>query len=294
MNYLSIATMFRDEAACLREWLLFHLINGVDHFRLYDNGSSDDFLSQIDDLVVAGIVDLVRWENSSDQSQQIMYHHAIESLKSRSRWIAFIDVDEFLFSPVVPKLSQLLGDFEQFPGVVVNWQIYGSSGLERRDGLVLESFTRRAPRDYFRNYRVKSIVNPLQVESALGAHFFSYAARQMAVDEHREPIDVVYREDLSDAIQGRDPLAIRFSTRPTVTVDRFRINHYAVKSRNEYMTKLKRFSGRSYAYDRFREYWEIHDCNEVVDQILLPYATRLLPLMNCRLSGCDLKRLLIN
>jgi len=288
MKYLSIAAMFRDEATCLREWLLFHLINGVDYFRLYDNGSTDDFLGAVHDLVDARIVDLVRWEDRTDQSQQNMYHHAIESLKGRSRWVAFIDVDEFLFSPAAPKLCQVLGDFERFPGVVVNWQIYGSCGLEQREGLVLDSFIRRAPRGYFRNFRVKSVVDPNQVESALGAHFFSYTAGRRAVDECGEPVDVVSRKDLRDCIQDRDPMAARFSTRPAVTVDRLRINHYAVKSRTEYRAKLKRFADRSYVKDRFREYWEIHDRNDVEDQILLPSAKVLSQLMALELDDCGL------
>ena len=210
MNYLSIAAMFRDEAACLREWLLFHLMNGVDHFRLYDNGSTDDFLGAIQDLVVAGVVDLVRWEDGTDQSQRNMYHHAIESLRGQSRWVAFIDVDEFLFSPAALHLCQLLGDFERFPGVVVNWQIYGSSGLEQRDGLVLDSFTRRAPRSYFRNFRVKSVVDPAQVESASGAHFFTYTNGRKAVDSARRAGRRRGPIDLLDPVQAQDPLACRF------------------------------------------------------------------------------------
>lgn len=38
---LAVCAIFKDEAAYLREWLDFHLLMGVEHFYLYDNGSSD-------------------------------------------------------------------------------------------------------------------------------------------------------------------------------------------------------------------------------------------------------------
>jgi len=41
MKYLSVVAVLKDERPNLQEWLDFHLSVGVEHFYLYDNGSSD-------------------------------------------------------------------------------------------------------------------------------------------------------------------------------------------------------------------------------------------------------------
>ena len=38
MVYLSLCAIMKDESPYIREWLLFHLEVGVEHFYLYDNG----------------------------------------------------------------------------------------------------------------------------------------------------------------------------------------------------------------------------------------------------------------
>jgi len=42
-HFLSICTIFKNEARYLREWIEFHRLVGVDHFYLYENRSEDDF-----------------------------------------------------------------------------------------------------------------------------------------------------------------------------------------------------------------------------------------------------------
>ena len=66
-------------------------------------------------------------------------------------WIAFIDVDEFLFpspsSPSSPSplpLPQILDGYKQYAGVVVPWTLFGSSGrTEAQPGLVIENYVWR-------------------------------------------------------------------------------------------------------------------------------------------------------
>jgi hypothetical protein len=69
-------------------------------------------------------------------------------------WIAFIDVDEFLFpapssssspsSPSSPKLPQILEGYKQYAGVVVPWTLFGSSNhTAAQPGLVIENYVWR-------------------------------------------------------------------------------------------------------------------------------------------------------
>ena len=120
------------------------------------------------------------------------YADALERARCRTRWLAFIDLDEFLFSPGPTPLPAVLTDYEEHPGVVVNWQVFGSSGLRvKPDGLVIETFVARARTQWVRNRRVKSIVDPTRATRPIGPHFFEYAGGALAVTEDREPVRVI-------------------------------------------------------------------------------------------------------
>src|SRR3984957_13412863 len=60
-HQLSICAIFKDEACFLKEWIEYHRLVGVDHFYLYNNESSDDFLKILQPYVHEGIVSLTNW-----------------------------------------------------------------------------------------------------------------------------------------------------------------------------------------------------------------------------------------
>ena len=50
-------------------------------------------------------------------------------MRGRARWLACLDLDEFLFSPRSDRLEPVLREFEEFPGVVVRWQGPRANGM---------------------------------------------------------------------------------------------------------------------------------------------------------------------
>ncbi len=172
---------------------------------------------------------------------------------------------------------------------MVNWQVYGSSGLHSRpEGLVIESFTHRARSDWVRNRRVKSIVDPTRAVGSIGPHFFQYNQDELAVTENGEPVSAVTNSSARrrlNRVLARfpgvhvDPYAIRESSVRRVSVSRLRINHYAVRSRQEFAEKLSRHAAGDPAADGTsrlqRGYFAYHDRNEVEDSILVRHATRV-------------------
>ncbi len=62
---VALCLRFRDESRYLAEWLEYHHAAGVDHFFLYNNFSSDDFLSVVQPRIAAGQVTLVDWPKVS-------------------------------------------------------------------------------------------------------------------------------------------------------------------------------------------------------------------------------------
>ena len=283
-RYLSVVCIFKDEGRHLDEWLAFCVAQGVDHFLLYDNGSSDNSREILRPWIASGIVEVIDWPVPWKSGAQVKaYADALSRLRGRTKWAAFIDVDEFLFSPAHATLDQALRAYHGRAGVVVNWQCYGSSG--HRDspaGLTIESFTRRARTCWARNERVKTIVDPWLATRPRGPHLFDVLPGQSLVTEDFRPVRVVRDMPWRRALRYLtawfpylpvDPYGrLRPSTRQ-VSVSQLRINHYVTRSLSERPLKYK---DRHTMADRDRNlHWRYHDRNEVEDPVLAPQAARV-------------------
>jgi hypothetical protein len=254
--YLAIGAIYRDEAPYLREWIEFHRLVGVERFFLYDNMSEDDHVEMLAPYLDAGTVTLRRWDLFPGQNQS--YDHCLEAHRDDARWIAFVDLDEFLFSPTGRPLPEILREFEPWPGVGANWATFGDSGhLTKPPGLVIENYLHRSD-DYRRNCPIKSIVDPKRTLRCGGnPHFFLYEDSALAVDENKQPITA---QDHTEAI----------------SFDLLRVNHYVTKSRAERERKIARpvaFDGRIKNAERIRI--RDRELNEVRDETILLYVPAL-------------------
>jgi hypothetical protein len=172
-GYLAACAIFRNEARYLAEWVAFHRIVGVEHLFLYNNLSDDDYAGVLEPFVAEGSVTLIDWPMYPGQNQA--YDNCVERTRGAWRWVAFIDLDEFLFSPRIRPVPELLTQFEHVPGVGIPWAQFGTSGhMTPPPGLMIENYTQR--RVGKRNLRqFKSVVDPAGVEQCLGPHSFRYA-----------------------------------------------------------------------------------------------------------------------
>jgi len=90
--------MVRDVAKFLREWVAYHAAVGVDRFFLYDNGSQDDLAGEVRQLRAAGFdVSTRPWP--WPKTQEAGFSYAAAAHRDSCEWMAFVDVDEFIFSP---------------------------------------------------------------------------------------------------------------------------------------------------------------------------------------------------
>ena len=284
-HYLVVASMFKDEGPYLAEWVSHHLAHGVDHILLYDNASSDNGASEVQPWVDSGHVTLIDWpEPKVAGSQYRAVHHSLELMRERTRWIAFLDIDEFLFSPVGKSVPGVLRTFEDEVGVDVHWVCYGSSGyLQRPEGSVRDRYVYRAPIQFMRNRQFKTIVDPrAAIKRRPKSHEWQFHDGRRSVNEAR--ISLAYEGSFRDRLEQRlhrhlpalhrwlaEHFPLRFSyffviMRP-VSADLLRINHYAVKSREEFAEKQVRHG--ELRSDKYSDsYFEYHDRNEVLDPIL--------------------------
>jgi len=265
-DYLAICAIVKNEARYLREWIEFHKIVGVNRFYLYDNASTDDTRQLLEPYVIAGEVVLTDWPMHPGQMQA--YDHCLHHYSDRARWIAFIDVDEFLFGTYEDDLRSILKDYEGFCGVLVNWLVFGSSGhVAAPAGPVTANFTWRGAEDCKINKHVKSIVDPAVTLRSVGnPHAFVYHDSRCPVNEAKIPLSPSQHNE--------------YGAFSLPSVSRFRINHYATKSREE--CEQRRLKGRAAKKElKSVDYFEAHDFKFEQDLTI----QRFLPLLKCKLSG---------
>ena len=101
-HYLSIAACVKDEGRYLREWIEYHLWAGVDHFYIYDNGSTDNTKEMLAPYIEGGIVTYHYWVAGkvnpfrAGDRQVKMYKDAVARYRHCTKWMAIIDADEFM------------------------------------------------------------------------------------------------------------------------------------------------------------------------------------------------------
>lgn len=241
-HYLTVCAIAKNEGRYFEEWIAHHAAQGVSKFYIYDNESSDDTRAVLQPYIERGLVD---YHYIPGERQQLnAYQDCLDRHRFDARWIAFIDIDEFIVPKRYASVVDFLRGMEQFAAVEINWLIFGSSGHERRlPGGVMQRFKRHSLPDYEQNRLVKSIVNPARILAFFGAHravrLFGKAA------------------DATGAVVKES-----FWHRPPAGQDIIRIHHYAVKSREEFMEKRARGRARPGSL-RNDAYFKRYDKNEV-------------------------------
>ncbi|MBR1646873.1 MAG: glycosyltransferase family 92 protein [Selenomonadaceae bacterium] len=267
---LAVVAIFKDEATYLREWLDYHLLAGAEHFYLYNNDSSDDYEKILAPYVEANLVTLIDW--SGEIMQMPAYNDALNCYRFFCRYMAFIDLDEFIFpktnQSIVDVLDEILSRDKTAAALAVNWQIFGSNGHESANLSkgVLERFTRRAEKNWaptpaekicegnddkpLGNVLIKTIANPRAVNYFYNPHFAIRFVGFRAVNETGNFVEEFYNLP--------------------VTADKIAVNHYYTKSHEEFLAKFNR--GRSDVLAGYSLNWfDNYNRNEIFDDGILKY-----------------------
>lgn len=127
----SLCLIFKDETPFLQEWIDYHCSIGVDHFYLYNNNSSDNYLELLKPYIDKGLVTLIEWHE--ERSQNKCYEHCLNTFSEETNWIGYIDADEFVVPKYKENINDWLKDWDRFPAVRIDWLQFGTSGLINHD-----------------------------------------------------------------------------------------------------------------------------------------------------------------
>lgn len=266
---LAIVAILKDEGHYLKEWLDYHLLAGVDHFYLYDNDSTDNQAEVAKPYIEAGLVDY--FHAPGKLMQYAVYNDAVNKFRFYCRYIAFIDLDEFIYpkdttSPIAEILDEILHGNKNAAGLSIHWQCFGSNGQEKADYSigVLERFTRRSKKDF--NDRVR--VNEEGLHQSIGNNFFKSILNPRRIKRMHTHY-AIYFEGYNSVDENGEKLLPAFAHYPVVA-EKIVLNHYFIKSREEF--NLKRMRGRAYSGGEWSDHLFEHcNRNEEFDDGILKY-----------------------
>lgn len=240
-HYLSVCAIAKNEGPYFKEWIEWHQKQGVEKFYIYDNESTDCTKEVLAPFIESGVVEYTYFPGQ--KKQLAAYDDCFERHRLETRWLAVIDLDEFIVPMQYKDIPSFLRPLEKFSVVEINWLCYGSGGAKTREpGDVMERFKRHSHPEHKLNTHVKSIVDPRRVCTMTGCHEASRISGK-AADSHGNPL----KKGKVNRVPQQDII---------------RINHYAVKSYEEFLAKRARGRARV-AAQRDLGYFEQYDLNDI-------------------------------
>lgn len=268
---LSVLAIFQNEDRFLKEWIDFYRIQGVDHFYLYNNLSDDEYEDVLKPYIQKGIVELFDWPYASQPGNEAdwtriqaeAYRDGLKKAEGQSKWVAIIDTDEFLFPRQSENLKSFLKDYENVSGLLVNWQLFGTSKVERipEDRLMIETLLMQSVPDSQGNTFCKSIVRPEAVKTCVDPHAVVYFPWTYGVD----PDKIVF--------------PWKFHHAHPIKIDKIRINHYWSRDEEFFNThKLARYENWGNNKENFMKRNE--EANQVENREILTWVDKVRQLQN--------------
>jgi len=222
-TYFSLAAIHKQESPFLKEWIDYHLLVGVEHFYLGCNDDNDsEVLSILKPYIERNVVTHIHIPGICKQLE--FYKMIVQTVSSK--WVGFIDADEFILPINTQTVSELLSKYEQFGGLSICWRVYGSkfdmnpkSQINELLYRLTDSLTEKHP-----YATIKTIVQPSLVIGISNPHNFSYRDGYFSINEKFNRVDDMF-------------------CRP-ITCDDITLNHYWLRSKDWYFN-VKRKRGRS-------------------------------------------------
>jgi hypothetical protein len=226
---VALVCIAKNEDNYIEEWVNYNVKLGFDKIFIYQN----DWRTNLEHPNV------VKFENDGINKQRECYSHFIQTYNSEYDWAAFLDVDEFLVLKKHKNIKDFINDYKEFPGIGVNWVLFGNNGLTKVDGdySLVKRFTKR---QWSINQHVKSIVK-LTPRLTMDIH----NPNTFVVDTNKNKFTGPFN------LNGWDNIA--------------QINHYFCKTQEEFQEKCDRGRADSPVYRRTMSEFEEHNFNDIED-----------------------------
>lgn len=225
------------------EFITHHLSIGFNKIYVYDNGDTQTIFDRPN-------VQVIHFPGTFPWLQVTAYNHFIQHHGRQHTHVMFLDVDEFLTMKKHTNIKFLLQEYMGDKGgaLAFNWVFYGSNGHTVQDNIkgVMERFTRRQRGV---DPHVKYICRIEDVTHVDSPHYPRFRSPQYTMYDTNG-------KNITGALNhaGDDNVA--------------QINHYFVKTPEEYKKKMERprcDTGVPRPIEEIERLWREHDRNEIED-----------------------------
>lgn len=257
---IALCGIFKNEAPYIIEWIAHHRLMGIKYFIIANNDSTDESELILSKLQKKGYVNYFNFSAPPNQPPQLLAYKKIIDLYSKKYdWMGFIDADEFIVNyssseNFIDKLFEFHVD-EEIGSVVLNWAVYGSNGaIYYEDKPVTQRFFRRALPDFSVNHHYKTFFKTsCLISVGSNPHFFEIDKEKKIVHING---DLVLNHDIGKGLSQ------------SIIWSPFRINHYVIKSKEEFLLKkLPNGSAASMGRKKGVNFFLSHDKNDVFDRV---------------------------
>ena len=170
--YLSLVSLFSNEARFLKEWIEFHLLVGVEHFYLYNHNSQDNYMEILQPYIEKNIVELENITYIAKSEQDWYYSIHLPTYKNLTKkiaqeveWLIVIDSDEFIYPVQSTNLTSILKNYDAYASLSVNWHVFGSNDVSKveKNELLIEKLIKHGSDNdfYVQNEHVRTIVKTI-------------------------------------------------------------------------------------------------------------------------------------
>lgn len=156
---------------------------------MYDNDSANPLAANpvIRKFVAQGKLQVL---NAPGKLMQFpAYAHCLQKFGPLTKWLAFIDLDEFICPMEDKDMRPLLAGYEDYAALGLSWKCFSSGGhLSSPKGLVINNYQERFLRHTTRNLHIKSIIQPAKNNGVHTPHSFWPNEGEVAVSASYRPI----------------------------------------------------------------------------------------------------------
>ena len=271
----AICAIFKNESLIIKQWLEHHIRFGCEHFYLINNHSSDQWLPILGPYIDSGMVDLAI-EHRYYRQWFAYNEYFLEDICKQARWIAVIDIDEFLY----PRgghtdMQQVLGEYDHADALAVPWLQFGSSGYIKQPNSVVDSFVYRADYDKLNWTSFKMIARTQSLAHSKSGKMDSRQDYILGIHSHKlkSGSNIVSTFEPEDGELHGDEFKYGYNFNETMlNTAKLVINHYRVMSKQYFQeVKAKRTAASGLGYnfkDDGQEYFKNYDFKDVKDEYL--------------------------
>ena len=270
--HLSVMAIFKNETMNLNVWLDHYLWQGVEHFFLIDNGSTDDPLDILQSYIDRGIV---TYRLCPERHQQVDQYNRIceeERVRDRTEWLCVCDLDEFFYGTHTT-LRATLQSMEADVDVVYSaWKMFGHDNLVAHPPDIRTAIVHRNPELELQHTKYICKTSVLTLPDMLWIHYVRVPPH--VCGSHRTPMQFyeVKSIDLIHSLHER-----RFYEVKSIDLihsknlreygpvlchenDRIQLNHYPIQSLQFYQqVKMTRGAADDANHEHVRDMKYFHE-----------------------------------